>query len=175
MEFFRQEYSNGLPFPSPGDLPDPGIESPALTGRFFTTSTTWEPAFSLNVCSRASTVFKLRSHNGLGQKWLLLCQESLAWFCCSGEPLPHLLRRCHSVTFATFHCWQSQVSRYSSRGHEFQTVGLWRVTLESLGTLLKEAPWHYTGLLGALNSPHMWMGEIRNPVWAVHEGIWSPK
>ena len=30
--FSRQEYWNGLPFPSPGDLPDPGIEprSPAL-------------------------------------------------------------------------------------------------------------------------------------------------
>jgi len=27
MEFFRQEYWSGLPFPSPGDLPDPGIES----------------------------------------------------------------------------------------------------------------------------------------------------
>ena len=26
MEFFRQEYWNGLPFPTPGDLPDPGIE-----------------------------------------------------------------------------------------------------------------------------------------------------
>ena len=32
MEFSRQEYCSGLPFPSPGDLPDPGIEtrSPAL-------------------------------------------------------------------------------------------------------------------------------------------------
>ena len=32
MEFFRQEYWSGLPFPSSGDLPDPGIEprSPAL-------------------------------------------------------------------------------------------------------------------------------------------------
>ena len=32
MEFSRQEYWPGLPFPSPGDLPDPGIEpgSPAL-------------------------------------------------------------------------------------------------------------------------------------------------
>ena len=27
MEFFRQEYWSGLPFPSPGDLPDQGIES----------------------------------------------------------------------------------------------------------------------------------------------------
>ena len=26
LEFSRQEYWSGLPFPSPGDLPDPGIE-----------------------------------------------------------------------------------------------------------------------------------------------------
>ena len=42
MEFSRQEYWRGLPFPTPGDLPDPGVEprslvSPALAGRFFTT------------------------------------------------------------------------------------------------------------------------------------------
>ena len=32
MGFFRQEYWSGLPFPPPGDLPDPGVEttSPAL-------------------------------------------------------------------------------------------------------------------------------------------------
>ena len=32
MGFSREEYWSGLPFPSPGDLPDPGIkpESPAL-------------------------------------------------------------------------------------------------------------------------------------------------
>ena len=40
MEFFRQEYWNGLPFPPPGDLPHPGIEPrspafPALAGGFF--------------------------------------------------------------------------------------------------------------------------------------------
>ena len=42
MEFPRQEYWSGLPFPPPGCLPDPGIEpgsrlSPMLAGRFFTT------------------------------------------------------------------------------------------------------------------------------------------
>ena len=31
MEFSRQEYWSGLPFPSPGDLPDPGIKSRSLT------------------------------------------------------------------------------------------------------------------------------------------------
>ena len=38
MGFPRQEYWSGLPFPSPGDLLDPGIEptSSAMIGRFFT-------------------------------------------------------------------------------------------------------------------------------------------
>ena len=49
MGFSRQEFWSGLPFPSPGDLPHPGIEptslaSPAPVGRFFTTSATWEEA-----------------------------------------------------------------------------------------------------------------------------------
>ena len=36
MEFSRQEYWNGLPFPPPGDLPKPGNKpsSPVLAGRF---------------------------------------------------------------------------------------------------------------------------------------------
>ena len=45
MGFSRQEYGSGLSCPSPGDLPDPGMEptslgSPALAGGFFTTNTT---------------------------------------------------------------------------------------------------------------------------------------
>ena len=41
MGFSRPEYWSRLPFPSPGDLPNPETEpeSPALTGRFFTTGT----------------------------------------------------------------------------------------------------------------------------------------
>ena len=39
LGFLRQEYWSGMPFPSPGDLQNPGIKpvSPALTGRFLTT------------------------------------------------------------------------------------------------------------------------------------------
>ena len=49
MGFPRQQFWSGLPFPTPGDLPDPGIEptslmSPALVGGFFTTSIPWEAA-----------------------------------------------------------------------------------------------------------------------------------
>ena len=45
MGFSRQEYWSGLPFPSPGDLPNPGMEPaslmfPALVVGFFITSTT---------------------------------------------------------------------------------------------------------------------------------------
>ena len=52
MEFSSQEYWSGLPFPSPGDLPSSGTEptflmSPALAGRFFTTSTTWDAHYTL--------------------------------------------------------------------------------------------------------------------------------
>ena len=51
MGFPRQEYWSGLPFPSPGNLPDSGIEpssfmSPTLAGGFFTSSATWEALFS---------------------------------------------------------------------------------------------------------------------------------
>ena len=43
----NQEYWSGVPFPAPGNLPNPGIKptslaSPALAGGFFTTSATWE-------------------------------------------------------------------------------------------------------------------------------------
>ena len=46
MGFPEEEYWSGLPFPSPGDFPNPGIEplsavSSALAGRFFTTGATW--------------------------------------------------------------------------------------------------------------------------------------
>ena len=45
MGFPRQEYWIGVPSPSPGDLPDPGIkrESPALAGGFFTTEPPGKP------------------------------------------------------------------------------------------------------------------------------------
>ena len=45
MGFPRQEYWSGLPFPSPGDLPNPEVEpaSSAWAGKFFTTELLGEP------------------------------------------------------------------------------------------------------------------------------------
>ena len=47
MGFPRQEYWSGLSFSSPGDLPDPGIEtvSPALASRFFIAEPSGKPLF----------------------------------------------------------------------------------------------------------------------------------
>ena len=48
---FQQEVWSGLPFPPPGDLPDPGMEteSPTLAGGFFITEPPWEPHFDITV------------------------------------------------------------------------------------------------------------------------------
>ena len=55
VEKKKKEYWSGLPFPPPGDLPDPGIEpespaSPALAGGFFTTPVDHPPWRSLHLC-----------------------------------------------------------------------------------------------------------------------------
>ena len=51
MGFFRQEYWSELPFPSPGNLPDPGIKpmspvSPALAGGFISTESLGQASVS---------------------------------------------------------------------------------------------------------------------------------
>ena len=70
MGFSRQEYWSGLPCPPPGDLPGPGIEptsltSPALTGRFFTTSATW----------KVLNIYIKLNHFAVQQKLLQLCKQ----------------------------------------------------------------------------------------------------
>ena len=50
-----QEYWSGLPFPTPGNLPDPGIEpeylaSHGLAGRFFATAPPEKPILVINEC-----------------------------------------------------------------------------------------------------------------------------
>ena len=68
MGFYRQEYWNGLPFPSLGDLPHPGIEPsspayPALVGRFFNIEPPRKPMESYAIH------FKFK--NGLGRNGYL--------------------------------------------------------------------------------------------------------
>ena len=51
MGFPSQKYWTGFPFPSPGDLPNPGIkpESPALAGGFLTTEPPGKPKVAISI------------------------------------------------------------------------------------------------------------------------------
>ena len=76
MEFSRQGYfpgnRNGLPFPIPGDLPNPGIEpmslvSPALVSGLFTTGTTWDTHYYFFMITHETHFFLLTE--GKNTKW----------------------------------------------------------------------------------------------------------
>ena len=73
MGFPRQEYWSGLPFPSPGDLPDPGITpaSPALAGSFFITEPPRKP-ICFNKCFKKAII------------WCLFLKSNLILFILSG-------------------------------------------------------------------------------------------
>ena len=60
MRFSRPEYLNGLAFPSPGNLPDPGIKpmSPALAGGFFTTELPGKPHYSFTILFNVYEIYK---------------------------------------------------------------------------------------------------------------------
>ena len=73
--FSRQEYWGGLPFPSPGDLPNPRIEptfpaSPALEGEFFTTEPPWKPH---------SEYMKWSEVKSLSHVWLFVTPWTVAY------------------------------------------------------------------------------------------------
>ena len=67
--FHRQRILEWLPFPSPGDLLDPGIEpkSPALAGGFFTTVPPGKPPdIFLDLFNHAPDFFNLTSNTEAG-------------------------------------------------------------------------------------------------------------
>ena len=66
VEFSSQGYWSGLPFPPPGDLPDPGIKPvslacPALAGGFFTVEPPGKPIHLLGVLFLMCDVYLLYS------------------------------------------------------------------------------------------------------------------
>ena len=81
MEFSRQEYWNGMPFPSPGDLPDPGIEAwfPALQADSLLSELPGKPHYAW----KDNHVGRQASHD-----WDLVCV--------TGHPLPCVLLGAHT-------------------------------------------------------------------------------
>ena len=92
MEFSRQEYWSGLPFPFPGNLPNPGIKpaflmSPALACEFFITSATWEAAIYFSKSLHQSYKEHLVGYGNLLQG-LFLTQGSNLRLHCRQIPYP---------------------------------------------------------------------------------------
>ena len=93
MGFSKQEYWSGLPCLPPGDLPSPGIEptsitSPALAGKSFTTSATWEALLK--------SVAHLLSWLSSNQAWFSypclahsLAAMHVGFFCAALSPVAH--------------------------------------------------------------------------------------
>ena len=81
----QQEYWSGLPFPSPGDLPDPGIKptspvSLALADGFFTTEPAGKPPVGWIENTQRHTIYNLTipMHESEVQTWY-------TWIFCSGS------------------------------------------------------------------------------------------
>ena len=81
LEFPRQEYWSGLPFPTPGDFPDRGIEptSPALAGTLFYCWATREATGIIRFLHKSLVFIHLLSHVQLFvNPWTVACQAPLS-------------------------------------------------------------------------------------------------
>ena len=93
MGFSRQEYWSGLPFPPPGNVPDPGIKpmslvSPALAGRFFTLAQLGKPLTCSLLRSNEDTLVRFRRKKGSLDKQQINFSITMSHAICvlSGNP-----------------------------------------------------------------------------------------
>lgn len=84
-------------------------------------------------CSRAGMVARLRSQNGLSQKWLLLHQGSCTWFSLPSDPLPCLLA---SWTAQEWHWIWKKCNNFRDKALFWNTLGLSMETFTTPITLI---------------------------------------
>ena len=112
MGFPRWEYWSALPFPPPGDLPDPGIKatspvSHALAGEFFTTEPPGKPPTKRQVIHK--TLWDYRSENS----WFFLgtrqrpCEKGRHWDQGRGSPEGRM-NAVHILHHGTRHPWAAE-------------------------------------------------------------------
>ena len=103
MDFYRQEYWSGYPFPSPGDLPNPGIEprSPALLVDFLLSDPTGKP-----VCLSVFSFHSSRTNNPWKLNQLKFLGDLLRHLNGEGASQIHLtkVRYKHKRVFVSFFC-----------------------------------------------------------------------
>ena len=100
VEFSRQEYWSALPFPTPGNLPNPEIkptylESPALAGGFFTTEQSGKPRLLLTPSQKPTA-------------WSQ-CHLHIRVFCCSSQ---HSTSKYQNLL--VFYCFVKKIPQISA-------------------------------------------------------------
>ena len=81
VEFSRQEYWSGLPFPSPGDLPDPGIEpgSPSLQADTLTSEPPEKPIYTYTyIHTYTHTHTYIHTHTNICM-YIHTCNQIMSW------------------------------------------------------------------------------------------------
>ena len=111
MGFSRQEYKNGLPFPSPGDLPDPGIKlrSPALQADSLPSKTPGKPR-QKQARNETATEKRLKDIDIWGFKeieWLLYNH----WYTRNSKMFPRIPS---SGVHTIYNLWDCEFDRFLS-------------------------------------------------------------
>ena len=157
MGFPRQEHWNVLPFPSPGDLPDPGIKpvSPELAGRFLTENLS-HPYMETSI------------NQAWGENWVSLGPGTL--YCSAAVFAPG-----HTSPWAIKHKETVRVRAVAKSFPAPPPRGLWATRLLS--------PWNFPGkntgvgchflLLGIFPSQGSTQGNPSSPTWA--GGFFTPR
>ena len=164
MRFPRQEYWSGLPYPSPGDLPDPGIQpaSSTLTGEFFATEPPGKPP------PRRLDISNFVCLNPIHRRHEIFC-----WLLKMGDTRmgdPYYLQS-HAAGFSNSHVWMWELDYKESwalKNWRFPTVVLEK-TLESPLDCKEIQPVHPNGnqswiLIGRTEAeaPILWPPDAKN-------------
>ena len=134
LGFSRQEHWSGLPFPPPRDLPDPGIEpeslmSPALAGKFFTTSTAWEAQGRLFSPQRPVPLYVPRVPSHRLEVFWSFCSQlpphplPLYWTCTASMP-PLLFLKIGSGWGTHVHPWLIHVNVWQNPPQYCKVISL---------------------------------------------------
>ena len=126
--FARQEYWSGLPFPSPGDVPDPGIEpgSPALQAEALPSEPLWalKKIRHLKLRNLVFSMYGKMQESGLTEVIPLMCTSDL-W----GQDLvfsqPEFHRAYYGEWMQSDGCWMAGVLSFLSplRAHQLTICG----------------------------------------------------
>ena len=136
--FFRQEYWSGLPFPAPGDLPNPGIEPgfPHIGGRHVSL---WATREAHNIIPAPNNFFKMYLLQKLTQFSLLHSWKPCQNSCQDLELYHHHLLQWQVVLFHPQIFWgRASVSLLKSKSVSWSDC-LWQVYLRSWVAFLSAA------------------------------------